>query len=239
MGVFDDDKFGKLDWITQITETIESDLNTMLAKLPERYEFTYDELASNVSGSHMAISARYAIKDVCRSLPKNDYHRLSWEEEQLISSCYKLEASGDLLLDLVNKTFTGSVALVKKVATLEDEQLLKVMGERGITAIKRPPETDEAKTRMNEILDILEGDKETIKGKSTRNKFGEIRRRLAYIIRGNHWRIRDSGLADRLGYWIQAYIQTGNLAALTNLCKVKVMTHNNMPIYSIEEETYE
>lgn len=239
MGVFDDDKFGKLDWMTQMTETIESHLNTMLAKLPERYEFNYNEVASMASGHSFRLTADGAMRDLCRTLPSAEYLRPSWEEERLLGSCFKLETSGDLEVDLVNKTMKGSIALIKHVATLDDDQLLKVMGDRGLSAIKRPPEGDDAKTRMNEVLDVLGGDeriKEVIKAKSSRNKFSAIRNRLSNILKTNEWRIRDMELADKIGNWINLYIQRGDLAAFTNLCKIKVMTHNNMPIYSMEEE---
>ena len=52
----------------------------------------------------------------------------------------------------------------------------------------------------------------------------------------NEWNIRDIGLSNRIAKWIKLYLCDGNLAAYTNFCKLKVMTHDDDPIYSIDEE---
>ena len=83
---------------------------------------------------------------------------------------------------------------------------------------------------------ILGGCGEAMKNKSGKKKVTAIKERLIKIFETNEWRIRDMALANKVGFWIKGYISGGNLADLTNLCKLKVMTHNNMPIYSVKEE---
>jgi hypothetical protein len=86
------------------------------------------------------------------------------------------------------------------------------------------------------MLDLLGGCNEDIKNRSAKKKLIAIKLRLTQIFKTNEWRIRDMALSNKVGFWIAGYISTGNLACLTNLCKLKVMTHNNMPIYSVKEE---
>ena len=59
---------------------------------------------------------------------------------------------------------------------------------------------------------------------------------LDNIFKNNEWRIRDTSLANKMCTWIKLYAEDGNLAAFNNFCKLKVMTHNGGPIYSIEEQ---
>jgi hypothetical protein len=233
MGVFSDDKLEQLDWMTQMTETIDSDLNTVLAQLPDRLEITPSMIVSQ-SGNY---SLNLSLTGLVRRLVENvDGGRtVSWEEERIISKCFHFEGSEAIELDLKNNTLSGQLALVKTVKTLSDEDLQPLMGSRGIDMLSRISR-DAPVERLNEILDLLGGCSETIKNRSTRKKNEQIIARLRQIFATNEWRIRDMNLANKVSFWIKEYAIDGNLAAFTNLCKLKVMTHNNMPIYSVKEE---
>ena len=132
----------------------------------------------------------------------------------------------------------GEVCIVKTINTLSDEDLQPLMGRKGIEALGhvRDYRSDAPLERLNEVLDILGNCQETMSNRSVRKKVIRIKERLSEIFKTNEWRIRDMGLANKVGFWIRGYIMNGNLADLTNFCKLKVMTHNNMPIYSVKEE---
>lgn len=236
MGVFDDKKFENLDWMTQITETIESELNVVLAKLPDRVEIDKKALEDYIhDGYGMSFNTRAVIRTFLG--PLRAEYKMSWEDEQRLTGCFKLEAKGDLIIDYEKNTFEGELALVKVVHQFEDAELQKRLGQKGIDNLRNLNLGDAHITRMNEVLDILGGCDKDLKNRSARKKLQATCRRLRQIFEENEWRIRDEVLADKVSYWIKDYIRNGNLAALTNFCKLKVMTHNNMPIYSIEEET--
>ncbi len=55
------------------------------------------------------------------------------------------------------------------------------------------------------------------------------------LFKTNEWKIKDTELANKVGFWIKDYIVDGNLAAYSNFCRLKVMTHKDQPIYSMEE----
>ena len=233
MGVFDDKKFEKLDWMTQITETIDSELNELLARLPDRIEFSLNDILKWVSsGSQFSVRTDSVVRDLLA------YERsLSWEESSKIVKCFKLEMSPTLTVDFERLTMEGTLTLIKVIPTLADEELQPLMGAKGIDALRQVDFDDKwPLDRLNEMLDVLGKGEEAQRTRSQKKKMIRIRERLREIFGDNEWRIRDMALADKIGYWIADYISTGNLAALTNFCKIKVMTHNNMPIYSVEEE---
>jgi hypothetical protein len=235
MGVFSDNKFEQLDWMTQITETIESELNTLLAKLPDRLELDVARIRANADSHHFSLRVFDVVNTMLSNFPER--RKLAWQEENLLCGCFKFEASPDLELDLEAGTLSGSLALVKIVPTFTDEELQPLMGLRGIQKLSDlTRDKDRPIERVNEMLDILGSCEEAQKNKSYQKKIGRLINRLGEIFTTNEWRIRDTALANRVGVWIAEYINAGNLAALTNLCKLKVMTHSNMPIYSIEEE---
>jgi hypothetical protein len=239
MGVFDDKKFEQLDWMTQITETIDSELNGLLARLPDQVNFTMDSLLTMCDSSNYGLSI--SVSNVVRSFIKLDCekHNLkgpSWEDEQQLIKCYKFEVSEDLEVDFTQRKLTGSLVLFKIVQTLEDETLQGMLGSKGIGELRYADHSPSVLSRMNEMLDLIGGCDDALKNRSCRRKVNVISHRLNEIFKNNEWRIRDMELSNKVGRWIKEYINTGNLAALTNLCKLKVMTHNNMPIYSIEEE---
>ena len=234
MGVFDDKKFEQLDWMTQMTETIDSSLNELLARLPERTEIDSKTLLNQLGSSYLTLS----ISSVVRELTKNHIKsNLSYDEQQTIDNCFKFETDGEIELNAETQSVSGKIYLVKVVPTLADEDLQGMMGAKGIEAVGNLTRNCALNfDRLNEILDILGNCAEAMRCKSGKKKVRAIQDRLRKVFSTNEWRIRDMDLSNKVGYWIWNYVQDGNLADLTNLCKLKVMTHNNMPIYSVEEE---
>jgi len=236
MGVFDDHKLEQLDWMTQMTETIDSDLNAILARLPDRVVISAEDIIENSSSSYLSLSVRQVLQNIL----KKSGHKttLAWEEERCLDKCFAFELVGDVELDLRCDRLSGKVTLVKVVQTLSDEELLPLMGRRGIDAVGRIRDygTDVSIERLNEILDILGNCSEDMKNRSAKKKLQRIKGRLEEIFKTNEWRIRDMALADKVGHWVRSYIVSGCLSDLVNLTKLKVMTHNNMPIYSVKEE---
>lgn len=237
MGVFDDKKFEQLDWMSQITETIESEINGLLARLPDRFELDISYIRKYAAYTQFSISSDSVVQDLIRN--QSVLTSLEYGEMSAMAKCFRLEMSPNFEINFETDVITGSLALVKVIPTLTDEELQPLMGMKGIEAVRRINYDTEDKTilgRMNEMLDVLGKSEDAILTRSFKKKSNQIILRLREIFSTNEWRIRDMQLANKIGKWIADYISTGNLAALTNFCKLKVMTHNNMPIYSVEEE---
>jgi hypothetical protein len=236
MGVFDDHKLEQLDWMTQMTETIDSDLNSLLAKLPDRTHMTVKEIIESGGSSYMTLSVRDVVRKQIRRIDQQI--TLAWDEETILYKCFQFEVTGEPEIDLQSEVLTGGVAIVKVIQTLSDEDLQQLMGKRGIEALGRRRDYSNGVSieRMNEILDMLGKCEEDMRNRSVKKKAERLKSRLREIFQTNEWRIRDMQLANKVGLWIRGYLRDGNLADLVNLTKLKVMTHNNMPIYSVKEE---
>jgi hypothetical protein len=243
MGVFDDKKLEQLDWMSQMTETIDSHLNVLLAQLPDRIAVTANDIIEYGGYSYIYLRVKSVLDPVIKTttMAGNMLDPISWSEQELIYNCFKIETQGNIEIDLRTRQMVGEVFVVKTIQTLSDEDLLPYMGGKGIESVGERRDWSDGwhskeLSRMNEVLDILGNCSESIRGRSVRNKLSSIKTRLRTIFTTNEWRIRDMALADKVGFWINGYINNGNLADLTNLCKLKVMTHSNMPIYSVKEE---
>jgi len=238
MSIFDDKKLENLDWMTKITETIESELNVALSKLPD--EIVIDKETINhylMNSYYRKISVSDILRPIIGVTIKSD---LTQDDYSKLSECFKFEIVENSIFNATTQEFNGEARLIKTIATFDDESLQKTMGMKGIFSLRDTLywRNDSGMVgRINEVLDSLGGCEEHRKGRSARKKIYAVQRRLRAIFTGNEWRIRDAELANKVGFWISSYIKDGNLAAFTNFCKLKVMTHNNMPIYSMEEET--
>jgi len=237
MSVFADKKFETLDWMTQMTETIESELNTVLAQMPE--ETILDrEMIYRILGDSWYM--HLSISNVVRHILTNTAlaNKLSWDERSKLDTCFEFDMDDNVVLDETTGTLSGTIRLIKVISTFEDDVLQKCMGSKGLEKFNfsRWDTSGGTVGRANEIMELLGGCELGMKNRSIRKKMYTIRGRLTTIFKNNEWRIRDAELADKVCTWIIDYIRNGNLAGLTNFCKLKVMTHSNMPIYSVQEE---
>jgi hypothetical protein len=112
MGVFDDHKLEQLDWMTQMTETIDSDLNALLAKLPDRTLLTKSNIIETASSHYLDLSVGSMVSNMIDDA-KLGYP--AWSERGIIYACFAFEIEGEPELDLQAGTLTGgTITLVKK-----------------------------------------------------------------------------------------------------------------------------
>ncbi len=235
MGVFDDKKFESLDWISQATEPIDSAINDLLSRLPEETVIDYD--------LYMRIAARgYGLdlesRKILSYLVAEDEHfnGMSWDARAVLGNCFELQVTGELILDLENHTLTGGeIKFVKTTHTLDEKVLQDMLGKDGMSKINQMFIPAEGLSRANEVMEILGKCEEGMRTRSGRRKRVLLVQRLRDIFKANEWNIRDTELANKVGYWIVEYVKYGNLAAWSNFCRLKVMTHKGQPIYSMEE----
>ena len=245
MGIFDDKKFEQLDWMTQVTETIDHPLNELLSKLPDRMEIPAQEFLTLIdNGWNNNVDFDQVVKLMVSIVGKDDPH-FNWHtgligaERDAILKCFDWEDfPANMEVDLENRIITSDrpIIVVKVKTQFADEELIPLIAEQATDHLFRGTDPNQGLTRMNEILDLLGDCEEAYKSRSGRLKLKAIKNRLHKILLNNEWRIRDASLAQKVCKWAMSYIQYENMASFINFTKVKVMTHNNMPIYSIEEE---
>lgn len=247
MGVFDDKRYEELDWISKAVEPIEGYMPAILENLPDEVSFDYQRMEHEFREGHILfdISVGQIVRSEIGLLSDlkpelfSKIGSLHYEELSLLEACYELEISDDCIINLTDKTMTGSVVLKKVKTAFADEDLQGILGSRGKRTIGRLSgiATDAHRERLNEMLDMLGNARpEDLKTRSVNYKSTAVRDCFSNIMLHNRWNIRNMELADRIGTWIFSYVERGNLAALANLAKLKVMTHKGLPIYSIQEE---
>lgn len=233
MGVFDDKKFDELDWVSQAIEPIDSKLNEYLSALPDELVFDYQQLASYASGSYPSLNITHVISRLLSYSPVRGSP--SWREMNLLSQCFKFEISDDVVINFEESTLVGEIKLVKVQQTLEEDVLKSILGKEGIETFTYVSVPFDAGPRMNEIMEILGGCDAALRTKSTLKKRRFINNRLVELFKTNEWNIKDTELANKVGIWISLYVKSGDMAAFSNFCRLKVMTHKDQPIYSMEE----
>lgn len=235
MALFEDKRFESLDWISQATEPIESHLNDLLASLPDETNIDIDFFISLLRRTNtLDISKESVIANLVSSIM--DKH-ISFEERQVLESCFVLETDGNIEINLDTRTMTGSIRLIKTVFTLEDKILQRYMGKEGLNHVSWmsiPP--DGGASRLKDVAELLGKCDEAIATRSSYKKRTLVVSRLSDILRNNEWNVKSSELADKIGKWIAEYVETGNAAAYSNFCRLKVMTHKGQAIYSMTEE---
>lgn len=236
MSLFQDKKFEELDWLSQITETIDSSINNALSAMPEEITLTYQEVFEGWSSSFHGrnINTEKFLRTILYNVCREKNINLSYEENDKIYGCYVFKVADNTVLNFENQTLTGQISLVKKVYAFEDEFLQKNMGKGAEqlywTKISRSP------GRAREIAKLLDLNVSPEILKSSRKLGSFISNTMRRILMNNEWRIRSTDLADKACLWIIAYIEDGCRASYSNFCRLKVMTHSGGPIYSIEEE---
>jgi len=236
MGVFDDKKFESLDWISQAIEPIESELNVILGNVPDETILDIEKIIEFTSKSY---SLSLSLDDIIFALiNKHNPHfkTLSWQELDTLKKCFHIEIVGNPIINFVNMSITGGyIKIVKKISTLDEKDLKALLGICGIASVKNCNYPSDAASRFNEIFRLLDKCDKGLRSKSLHKKKIYLCNRLIQLFETNEWNIKDTTLANKVGYWITQYIKDGNMVAMVNLCKLKVMTHKGRPIYSMEE----
>lgn len=235
MGVFDDKKFEELDWISQATEPIDSEMNEVLALIPDEVIIDFPTYRKIVEERSYSIDL-HIDNFILYVLQKYAYNvELSYFQKRTLRSCFKIEMADDIYLDYERETITGEIKAIKVASTMDEKILEEMLGYEGIETVGQMYIDNASLGRANEIMELLGGCGEALRTRSERKKRNMLKNRLMALFKNNEWKIKDTTLANKVGFWIRDYIRYGNLAALSNFCRLKVMTHKEQPIYSMEE----
>ena len=233
MSIFEDKEYAKMDWLAQAVEPIISSLNDKLISLPHEFVLTYSDIARLAFSGYSDLRAGEGDL-IAHCFRKRNVDSRDLEKE--ILAVYKLVAEGDTYIDMTQGVLHGTIKIVKTKDHFDEKDLLAIMGNTGYERLHTMDCRDMDVARPNEILELFGGMEAALKSKSVAAKVMAIATEYKKIMEENRWNIRNVDLSNRIGEWIRLYLLHGNLAALTNFCKFKVMTHNNQAIYSIQEE---
>ena len=233
MSVFLDKKFEELDWISQATEPIDSKLNELLLLLPDEVNLDYATFVRHMGEPYYSKSIDY--KNIIRKILLDKGHEVSRHDLVSLSDAFQWEIPEEgIIVNFEDGTLGEGIRLVKTKFTM-DEQLLKAsLGANGLDLIRVMEVHPTCFSRLNEVFEILPPN-DGLKTKSSFRKRQILYRTLSKLFSENTWNIKDTELANKIGTWIFHYVQNEDLAAFSNLCRLKVMTHSGQPIYSMKE----
>lgn len=242
MSVFVDKRYEELDWISQATEPVESPLNDLLSELPDEFLISDADTYLKAVGESwgMNINRSRVVSYMINKFAPRRLNDLSWAERESLFANFELELIGEPLLNFeTGKMDGGEIRLFKTSFSIDQDKLKAIMGEKGLRMVRDAHNSTESLyvSRCNEILQLI-GTKDALSGLRTRSKKSKrivLYRCLEKLLKDNEWNIKSADLANKIGAWMSDYIAHGNLASMSNLCRLKVMTHRGLPIYSMEE----
>jgi len=220
--MFEDKVFDDLDDISKLIEPYVYSVNDEVAKLPNEIDLDYGFIINEIREHYRSAPV---IKE-SNALGYKGYSRA-------YAPFYTVECSNNSLIDTDNEKLNATIKLVK-TKKMYSEDDMKSMISSAVSDITNNKHTW-SMPRANDIADTFD----IANAKKTRS-FSTKRRLIMIAIRDmlekDTLKIRDVDLMYRFIGWISAYIENNNLGAMSNICKLKVLSHKKRAIYSIMDE---
>lgn len=239
MDLFKDKKFEEFDELTQLIEPFIFELNTVLGKVPEENNLSFEDIIKLTDGR---IDSRGLNKrDVLEFIYKRnncDISDMSYENKREISNCFVFEIIGDCAIDASVPSMTGAITLVKTRSQYNDNEIMDYMvnhmSDAMFRGIRKASQT--TASRFHEIAESFGFLEEMKKCTAHKQRTRLLKDKIVSCVKDNEIRIRDVNLGIRFGRWINKWLCDGNLAALKNIATLKIVSHADKAIYSINEE---
>lgn len=241
MSFLKDSQWENMDWLNQAVMPYRFSLFEDLLKIPDTFEITFEDLLIT-SNNHTPISRVRLPEAINHYLRMNNLNAQSFSKYQNIVGLFvKLSTAPGTKVNLTHKKIIGKIEVYKMSDKISDDAIPEVLRHLLYEYLDSPlyfyeDETDPkaAVKRIQELMDIFEC-KEGQRVSSPKKKFRLLVGHLNNIVPKNTWNIRDIDLIAKMILWVKDYYVNGNKCALANLSKLKCMTYNQHPIYSMEE----
>lgn len=230
--LFTDKEYEDMEWLSKAIEPYIFYVNELLAKLPDQYDLTIDDLLSQSGDYYNSVSKTATIDSLLKDLGINKNTLDSSNRDGLLS-CFVLQVEPDTTINLAEKTIHGAVRLVKTKAAIDDEEIRDIFSHK-FQSILWENTHGETLSRLNELMDLL-GIHVSRKSRSANKKINAICEFMGQILKDDVWKIRNEQLVLNLAKWMADFLSTGNLASLANITRLKCMTYNQHPLYSMQE----
>lgn len=227
LDIFADKEYQDMDWLGKVVEPYIFPLNEVLSQFPSRYDLSFDDILPFFNDYYQFDKA-----DIVRLIAQKNNISISANDLNTLKTFMTINLSHDVVINLSNKTIQGEFAFICSKSSLEDEEIKEVVA-NSVSHILNNLNGSESH-RLNDVMDIL-GVVTSRPIRSGWRKRNEIIHKYRDIILEDKWRLRSAPLAEKVAQWIVEYADTGNLAALSNVTRLKCMTHSGNPIYSMEE----
>jgi len=231
MSFLKDKEWDQMDWLNRAVEPYIFSFNLELAKIPSEFVLKYSDVIGFVKDNYeIRLSAV-----VNRVMTKSGVNKegISMLDLLGIDEIFEFRLESDTELDLDQEIIKGGITLVKKIESLNDDMIRELLPTLVMNILRISGSRANAST-VNEVMDILDC-KEARSSSSVRKKASALTDHVYNVYKDNTWNIRNVDLAIKMLYWIKGYCENADRCSLANLSKLKCMTHNGHPIYSMEE----
>lgn len=238
--MFRDKVYEELDDISKLIEPYLCEDNEKLCTIPNEITLSFEDIYAltvnnyGINGFGInEILMRYSDETNQQYIKKNEYEL----SRKFFKIVVDIEAGDEVIVDLEKREVSHEIKLIKQKIYLEEDEIkekFKRNIERTLYGSLNGSKVLN-KRRTNEIAELFNMH-DVRKDRSWRGKLHYMKIFFVKSVNNNSIDIRSAILYNNFMNWIVAYIKNGNLVALKNLTKIKVMTHYEKPIYSIEEE---
>ena len=238
--MFKDKIYEDMDDISKLVEPFESGINNELSKFPDEIELTSENILSgHTNWGWRSINTSDMISNQAIKLGLSLIADQSWNlsREFFKFEVRDLEEEEVVGADFATKKLSHKIFLVKKKIGYDDLELEASSRAQINSTIRNALYNNKQvnKPRLNELADLY-GAKSVASDRSYRGKVHKFCNHLQDMIKSKKLDIRNTDLCDKFAGWVVLWVRDGNLPALNNLTRIKIITHENRPIYSIEEK---
>jgi len=240
MSMFTDKVYEEMDDISKLVEPIESDVNNALAKMPDEIEITLEMILSKYDTDYgwMSFALKELVSNTAKELGLEDSINYNIGDKFYKYEIRDLEENEEVILNFETNYMSHKVFLVKYNIGYTDKELEDQVKVNLNKQIKNDLWSNKTvnKPRLNELADLF-GAEDVKTDRTYRGKVRKFCIHLSTLVDDRKLDIKDLALCSRFSKWVALYVRDGNLAALNNITRVKIMMHENRPIYSIEERS--
>lgn len=245
---FIDEVYENMDDLSKIVEPFESLLNNDISMFPDEIELTGDDMRTVITysgswsehafGTVANIARRMALKHNLPDLAKELDGKYGFANKMFDIVLEKDEDSIGVYYDSVNNLIKGGkVFLKKKIIALDDQaiesDMIAMVGNAFYAQFSWT--ADRNKKRLNELCDLFNAT-EARKARGWTEKLNKYVMHLQELVKDRKLPIKDIELFKRFLNWNVIYIKNGNLPAMANVTRLKIMLKSGLPIYSMKED---
>lgn len=234
--LFEDIAYDELDEISQLVEPYKFGVNDDLAQFPDEIELDASFFEGLLKTGYANRDIRKIVEQHCNNFGLSSLYNYIHKNYNGTSHFFKLEIEEGSTFDPATGELKGSIKVIKHKMAMEDKEIDELLINYMSKKFNNFPRPSQLKTgNINEICDLF-GVKEALKERSARGKLRHLYSHYKEIFSDRRLNIRDVELFKRFIDWNYKYIVDGNLPAMSNITKVKIMMRSELPIYSIKEE---
>jgi hypothetical protein len=226
-----DKEWENMDWLNKAVEPYTFSLNTELAKIPSSYSLSYRDVIGLAGSSLRSLTISQVVNSLVYKL-ELPTSILNTMDMVGYNKLFEFKVEPDSVIDIDQEIILGEVTLLKKIESLDDEMIRNMLPDL-VLHFMRISSNVAKSNYINEVMDIL--DYKEARSYSIKKKLSYFRQYMLHVYADNKWNIRNVDLAIKMLEWIKSYCENGDRCSLANLSKLKCMTHNGHPIYSMEE----